>query len=237
MIAFLPGSRGYMAKYMVPLFLKVVDDLRGRIQGLRPFFLKSPFISYDDIREGLELGGRIREAETLPGILKERNGNFLIQFSDEQEIGILEGQLERWGAGLDLAVSLPGTNTIQLAYRGIPSLVVAPANKPEVVPVEGAFGMLKWIPVVGKHLMRSIAKFYMRRFPYTALPNLYMQQEIIPELFGILQTADITDRIEKLLTGDEIEEIRRNLRVFRVDSNPVEVIVEELRKNTATGSA
>jgi lipid-A-disaccharide synthase len=227
-VVFLPGSRDYMTKYVIPVFLKVIDDLGDRVEGLKPYFMKSPYISYEVIEEGLGLGGRIEEAESIPGTLLRDDGRYRIRFSGGKTVDILEGEMEYWGRGVDFAVSLPGTNTIQLAYRGIPTLVVAAWNKPEIVPMEGAIGMVKWIPYLGKALTRLAVYAYARKYRYVALPNIYSNQEVVPEIFGLITTDQITDRIAEILNTDELERISDRLAIFQFPRNPVDVIMERV---------
>jgi hypothetical protein len=225
LVAFLPGSRDYMTRYVLPVFLKVIDDLDERVQRMKACVMKSPYISYELIEEGLRLGGKIREVESIPGTLLREDERYRIRFSSDKAVDVLEGEMEQWGSGIDLAVSLPGTNTVQLAYRRIPTLVVAAANKPEIVPMEGPIGMVKWIPLLGKMLTRLAVNSYARRYPYTALPSIYTNQEIFPELHGIITSDDITNRLVEMLKGDELERIREKLSIFQFPHNPVDVIV------------
>jgi lipid-A-disaccharide synthase len=228
LVVFLPGSRDYMTKYVIPVFLQVIDELTERIDGIRPFFMKSPYISYDLVEEGLRLGGKIREVGSIPGVLCRAGDRYEIEYAGGKRVGILEGELERWGSGIDFAVSLPGTNTIQLAYRGVPALVITAANKPEIVPIEGAVGMLKWVPLLGKRILKRVVFVYEKRYPYKALPNIYTNSEIFPEMFGILQPHDITTRIEEILRGDDLEGIRAKLEGFKLPVNPVDTIIDEV---------
>ncbi|MCK4923897.1 MAG: hypothetical protein KAS61_02920 [Spirochaetes bacterium] len=231
MIVFLPGSREYMTKYLIPLFLKVIDDLTDRVSGLKPFLLKSPYISYELIEESLAIGGKIKGVDSITGTLHREDGQQGIHLPSGKRVAILEGQLDLWGKGVDFAVSIPGTNTLQLAYRGIPALVVAPANKPEIVPIEGAANMVKWIPLAGTFLIRMAIKSYIKRYPLTALPNIYMNEEILPELVGVLETDDITLKIQELLTGEDLAKIGERLSCFQFDTNPVDIIVREVWGN------
>lgn len=231
MIVFLPGSREYMTKYLIPLFLKVIDDLTDRVSGLKSFLLKSPYISYELIEESLAIGGKIKGVDSITGTLHREDGQQGIHLPSGKRVAILEGQLDLWGKGVDFAVSIPGTNTLQLAYRGIPALVVAPANKPEIVPIEGAANMVKWIPLAGTFLIRMAIKSYIKRYPLTALPNIYMNEEILPELVGVLETDDITLKIQELLTGEDLAKIGERLSCFQFDTNPVDIIVREVWGN------
>jgi lipid-A-disaccharide synthase len=116
MIVFLPGSREYMTKYLIPLFLKVIDDLTDRVSGLKPFLLKSPYISYEHIEESLAIGGKIKGVDSITGTLHREDGQQSIYLPSGKRVAILEGQLDLWSKGVDFAVSIPGTNTVQLAY-------------------------------------------------------------------------------------------------------------------------
>jgi lipid-A-disaccharide synthase len=118
MVVFMPGSRKFEARYMVPIFLKVIDDITESVEHLKIFILKSPYISYEFIREALLSGGKIKEAESMSGEMKTdaRNGRFCIEFADGKIVQILDKGLEYWGSGIDFAVTLPGTNTIQRCY-------------------------------------------------------------------------------------------------------------------------
>ena len=232
MIIFLAGSRGFEVWYMMPIFLKVISDLTRQIKGIRPFFLKSPYISYDYIEKAVRNGGRIKVVESLPGELKRSGDGFFpyIEFGEGKKVFILEKSLEYWGHGVDFAVTIPGTNTIQLAYRKIPSLVVAPLNKPELYPVEGVFGLLKWVPVFGKMILKKAALVYLKKFPYAALINMYADEEIFPELFKVIRTDEITDKIVEIFETGTDKKIVEKLGRFKPDSDPVDLIIRETFK-------
>jgi len=118
-----------------------------------------------------------------------------------------------------------GKNTIQLAYRSIPALVIAPLNKPELIPVEGTVGILKWMPIRGKPILRVALMRYIKRFPYASFPNLYTNEEIFPEIAGIIQKEDISRRIIEILQSGEEGEIRKRLDSFQFKWDPAEHIV------------
>jgi len=230
MIVFMPGSRDFEVKYMLPIFLKVIDDLTEKWDDVKPFILKSPFVSFSMMESSLSLGGKIKEIESLHGVLEGFSDEVgpKIELSNGKYVQVLEGGLELWGDGIDFAVTLPGTNTVQLAYREIPSLVVAPMNKPEVIPIEGIFGLLKWVPFIGKPVLKRAVLRYIDKFPFAALPNIYENEEILPELFGVIKTANITEKINEIIENKTDEKIRKRLLHFKPDSDPVRIIVEEV---------
>jgi lipid-A-disaccharide synthase len=242
MVVFMPGSRGFEVTYMLPVFLKVARDIAGEVAGLRVFVLRSPYAGEDLLREALAMGGRIKEAESLPGELVELAGggrhaggavrrdgvSRAVRLPDGMLVPVLEGGLERWGEGIDVAVTIPGTNTIQLAYRGIPALVVAALNKPELIPLEGPAGLLKLVPFFGKRIAARAVMAYADRIPFAALPNIYENEELLPELFGVVETGEITRKLAGLLSGGVLEDVRKRLSRFRRRPNPVDAIVADV---------
>ena len=225
MIAFLPGSREYMTIHLIPIFLKLIDDVCDRVSGIRPYLLKSPYVSFELIEKSLTVKKEIEGLKAATGTLHKNDGMHHIELASGKRVYILEGQLDYWGRGIDFAVTIPGTNTVQLAYRGIPALIVAPGNKPEAVPIEGAVNFVKYIPFIGRYLLKKVILSYADSFPHTALPNIYMKEEILPEMVGILKTDDITGKIQELLADEKLASIRERLSCFQFETSPVDVIL------------
>jgi len=225
MIAFLPGSREYMTIHLIPIFLKLIDDVCDRVSGIRPYLLKSPYVSFELIEKSLTVKKEIEGLKAATGTLHKNDGMHHIELASGKRVYILEGQLDYWGRGIDFAVTIPGTNTVQLAYRGIPALIVAPGNKPEAVPIEGAVNFVKYIPFIGRYLLKKVILSYADSFPHTALPNIYMNEEILPEMVGILKTDDITGKIQELLADEKLASIRERLSCFQFETSPVDVIL------------
>ena len=235
MVIFMPGSRDFEVKYMLPVYLKVINVITNEFKTVKPFILRSPYVDNRLIESSLKSAPNIKEVKVETGKLVEfkefssTNVNFAIKTSSKRMIPILEGGLEYWGRGVDLAVTVPGTNTVQLAYRGIPALVVAALNKPEIIPIEGFAGLLKWLPG-GKMLLKKAVKKYIKNFPFASLPNIYMRKEILPELFGVIKTEDIVERLQKILKENELVDIKNKLMLFNFNNDPADTIISEIFK-------
>jgi lipid-A-disaccharide synthase len=229
MLAFLPGSRFFEVAHMLPLFLKVIDDIAKDFKDFRPFILKSPYMSYECISEALAGWRNVSGITGLSGTLVEEGQKNIIaiKIPNGRTVPVLEGGFEQWGEGIDFAVTVPGTNTVQLAYRKVPALVVAPVNRPELIPIEGAAGLLKWVPF-GKSILRKAATKYVERFSFSALPNMYANREILPELFGVITTEDVTKKLHRILANSEYLRIRDELSFFTFQMDPSRRIVEEI---------
>jgi hypothetical protein len=224
-LAVMPGSRAFQVHFMLPAFLKAVDDLTGRVRDIRVIVLKSPFVTCRWIEEALVKGGRIKEGNTIGGTLLKRGEETVIQIRKNKTIPVLEGGLEEWGEAIDLAVTLPGSNTMQLAYRRIPMLTVMPLNKPEIIPIVGPLAVLKYMPLLGKPLLKKAALAYTKKFRFAALPNIYRNEKIVPELFGVIRVEQITEMLSDIIENDGIKEIKKRLSVFETGSDPADSIV------------
>jgi lipid-A-disaccharide synthase len=228
-IALMPGSRDFEVLHMLPIFLRAASDISEMFDRVKFVFLKSPYVTRDVVVQALSPGDRVREEDGLPGRLMEdrKSGSALIEFSGDKILRVLEGGLDRWGSALDFALTLPGTNTIQLAYRKIPHLVVAPLNKPEIIPFVGALALFRRLPFV-KPLIRKAVLAYAGRFRFVGLPNIYANEEIVPELFGVLETKDIVDKLAEILDGDRMRSIAEKLGRFGYSEDPAEKIVARI---------
>jgi lipid A disaccharide synthetase len=83
-----------------------------------------------------------------------------------------------------LAVSLPGTKVIELAALGVPAIVVAPSNMPELVVINGPFQYIDRVPLIGIPVKRAAAVAVAKRFRFFAQPNIDAGREIDHELRG-----------------------------------------------------
>ena len=162
-----------------------------------------------------ELAGRIREL--LP---RSETVVALSPFSEP-------GEAERWGSpvlravaaptgsilkGADLAVTQPGTNTLELAYSLVPGIVVVPFVFLKRVPLPGFLGLLGSLPVAGTALKERVLRRRSGKRGFLAWPNRITGQEIMPEMVGDITAVEVADRAVALL-GDEagLREIRFGL--------------------------
>ena len=58
----------------------------------------------------------------------------------------------------DLALTIPGTNTVELSFMGVPMVVTIPLNYPEEIPLEGPAQLLSRVPVLGRQLKNGCSR-------------------------------------------------------------------------------
>jgi lipid-A-disaccharide synthase len=189
-VVLLPGSRRFELVFMLPFYMRVLDELRARRSGATCTMPIAPFVSkslFDAI--ALSAGYRIHTRE---------DGRWL-ETPGGTECRVIEGSPYPAILAADLAVTLPGTNTLQLAALGVPYVVLLPLNRGENIPLEGVAGWL--LPSVRPFgLFRRYLTWWMNRgIDYVALPNILTSEPVVPELRGVLEPGSVAGAVAGLL--------------------------------------
>lgn len=125
----------------------------------------------------------------LPSHLKNILANFPI-IPQAQEIS-------------DFVITIPGTNTAQLAVLGQPMLVVFPINQADQIPLEGPAHLITSIPILGKVIKHLIARLVVNKKRFFALPNIKAGREIVPEIKGCLNPGQVVKSLMKIIDNKE----------------------------------
>lgn len=102
-------------------------------------------------------------------------------------------------AASDVAVTLPGTVTAELAFLGVPTVVAVPMNLPEEVPLPGLAGVLGSIPGAGRYLKRVVVPRALERIEFAAIPNKRQRRMVTPEVRGVIGAQDVAIQVLELL--------------------------------------
>ena len=113
----------------------------------------------------------------------------------------LHDENQRYGLmkNADLALTIPGTNTLELGIAGVPSIICLPLQKMELIPIENPLRYLEHLPIIGKPLKRKLVEAYLSRFSYFSLPNMIADEAIQLELRGDLTVGQISAAALQLL--------------------------------------
>jgi len=182
-VSFLPGSKPFKVNYATPFMLKVADYLASKNPNIQFIISQSPYTplyqivgSVTDKKYVSAFGG------VSAKFGKTKNGNVLV--TEKGTIVTIvppEFQYEAYQIS-DLCITLPGTNTAELAILGIPMLVIAPLNASQFIPFDGFLGRIADIPLIKKFLKKIIAKVILKKIKYLALPNQKKGKFIVPEI-------------------------------------------------------
>ncbi|XLQ11228.1 MAG: lipid-A-disaccharide synthase [cyanobacterium endosymbiont of Epithemia adnata isolate EadnSB Bon19] len=116
-----------------------------------------------------------------------------------------------------LALTTVGANTAELGALGIPMIVLLPTQQLDAMRTwDGIPGILASFPLVGRALAKAINLMVLKQGRLFAWPNLWANEEIVPELVGELQATDVAELILDWLANPiKLTEIRDRLLQVR----------------------
>ncbi len=181
LVSFLPGSRDDFFRFLIPYFLSAADVLVSTHPETTFQIIVSPFLSPHLVAQTHE-----EVARRWPHL----------------RVGWVTDQM--WAAlgKSALVLTIPGTNTLELAMAGIPFAVVMPTDRIERIPAEGALEWVGRIPGVGRLLKRAALSRYLSRHRFVALPNLKAGRPLVPEWIGRWTPQDLAKRLSDLLLDE-----------------------------------
>ena len=186
-----PGSRWLHLKASLGPFLYTVERLQKLRPGLRVMMAVSPFVSADRLRNAaskpLSFGLAISRGEVVGDTIRTEGG---------ATIELVWGDPYRVIAACDLALSLPGTNTAELAIAGKPTVV--PISDRVPVGGGGLLGILDRLPGFDK-LKHHLKHRKYRKLRLLALPNQLAGREVMPEFFVRDDMSDLVEFLDQLL--------------------------------------
>jgi lipid-A-disaccharide synthase len=97
--------------------------------------------------------------------------------------------------GVDLALTQPGTNTLELLYLKIPTLVAVPYVFLEDIPFGGLKRFTFRLPWVKNRLLKTFSE----NKKMLSWPNIIMGKELIPELVGDYAPRQIAEKMANYL--------------------------------------
>jgi len=201
-VGLLPGSKPFKVKYITPLMLKAAELMHAENPGLQFVMHQSPWTPLSQIAEA---ASNERYSEVTGGTtarLVTNDDRAVLVTPQGAQIRILPPEHHLAGMAIaDLALTVPGTNTAELAILGVPMLVLLPLNKPEEIPLDGLAGQIGSLPLIGKWLKRQAVQVVARRTTLTALPNVRAGRMLTPELKGIFPPEEVSRTALDLLAN------------------------------------
>jgi hypothetical protein len=215
-VALLPGSRGWLLAGMLPFLLDTAGTMRARRAELRFVLIASPFLAPDVLE---------RVAGPYRGRLRALG------------IDIVRDDRLRALAECDLAITMPGTNTVELATLGVPMLVVVPLNEPARIRTEGLSEWISRLPGLRTAVKSVIAWRFTRRRQLVAWPNRKAGREVTPEIVGRLAPAEVAHHALDLLADRaRLDRIGAELRgLYATPPGAAQRMLDEMAPFLSTG--
>ena len=240
LLALFPGSRPFEVQSFMPFFSRVAQIVVKAIdKPINVVISLSPFVNPASLQAAATVVPVGYEGVTgaitpmpLPGTTAQ-----VWQFSTKcLNIKVVQGLQYDVMQACDLAVTVPGSNTAEMAYLGVPMVVALPLNRPEDIPLEGLVGLIGNLPLVGPAIKRVAVSKVASKLRFAALPNKKARRQVVPEVRGKLQPADIAIPVVDLLQRPErLQTIRRNLQELMGEAGAAERLATEVLALAAAG--
>ena len=197
LLAFLTGSRPLEYREGMPFFIDVAARLLDVYPQYQAVFPMAPTV----------------DSALFMRFLNEKK----IVWSGKSRVREVSLGKDRWARVLwdfpleavnccTLAVTVPGTNNLQLAALYTPFVMVLPLQKAEEFPLDGIGGVLPLKFPGVKWLKRRIIFGMNRRIPFASLPNKLAGRMIAPEVRGLIGPKEVSEKALELLGSEEKRE-------------------------------
>ena len=202
-ISFLPGSRRFQIEYMLPFFLETSKMIQKVVPEAQFLMLLSPYITEDEIKRSLRGEGTIYSQGDLKHIQTKSGSRVQMITSSRHEAISLS----------TMVLTIPGTNTAEIAAIGTPMIIVFPLDRADSIPLEGISDYICRIPLMGPLLKKIIITIIGWRTKYFGLPNMKAGREIVPELRGTVKPKEVAARaVQCLKDPGSLSEMRAQLK-------------------------
>ncbi|MDZ7673273.1 MAG: hypothetical protein U5K53_10675 [Halanaerobiales bacterium] len=219
-INLMPGSRSDEFRFALPLFLEVAEKLFKQNNQLKFIISKSSFVDESIIKKTL------KDIDDKYNISYDKNNKSI--YINNIKINIYEKNIHSIMRESDFAITIPGTNNLELAVLRTPMLVLLPLNRPELIPLPGLIGLIGEIPFLGKIIKKLVIPNMAKKRKYISLVNLIYNENIVPELMGVLDSNNIANTVIKLLETNETEEIKKRINKLQFDNGAAEIMVDDI---------
>jgi len=203
-LVFFPGSRPGIRKASLRFLSEVKGTLEALLDNVEVVTALSPFAAHSEI-----------EAWEKEGLNPSLSGTRVV----------LEGA--------DLALTQPGTNTLELMHVGVPAVVAVPFYFLEHVPLGGLKGIILQTPLLGRMIKDKVLRKASERRGFLAWPNRIAKEMIMKEVVGDVTPADLAKLLAKLLLDErqrlcQRERLRALSKPYGAAENILSIIEERI---------
>ncbi len=177
-VSILAGSRDRYFRTLLPYFMATADALTAQRPGLTFQVIAAEFLT--------------------PNVLLAMQEQTRRRWPAVRVVWVTRDPWEAVARG-GLTLTIPGTNTAELAILGVPFAVIVPLQLLDHVPAEGLLEYAGRIPGVGRLIKREAVRRYFARPRLVALPNLRASRAVVPEWIGRWTPGELANRAVELL--------------------------------------
>ena len=232
LIGLLPGSKAAKLALGVPLCLSIAQSIH-RLRPQTRFVI--PVAPTLDVQT---LAG-FADPEQNPCLHLFENGSAELHFTERPFLQTANKlQVELWTetpaydllSECSLCLTTVGANTAELGSLAVPMIVLIPTQQLDAMKAwDGLPGLLANLPLVGSVFATAInwLIWQLGKGKLYAWPNIWAQEEIVPELIGKLEPDAVAQlAIDYLSHPDKLAQMGDRLRAVRGESGAAKKIAE-----------
>lgn len=200
-VGLFPGSRNYMAEFSLPYWVPAIDAIAAERPGFKFMFARSDY-STDAWLKGFPPPPEARDWQAGAVTYQEDEAGPWFKTPAGTRIDIRpNAEVFRT---MKAALSVPGTNTGEMAAAGIPTVTILPTYRyvAENVPLRGIGGLVTGVPVIGPRLKVMAAKAALKSQTYYSQANRRADRLVVPDLVGENLHDDIKTELIRLMEDD-----------------------------------
>ena len=218
-IGILPGSKTAKLTQGVPLTLAIAEYVHSKLPQIKFFIPVAPTLDLPTLTSFANPENNpFTKAFNFQGAsLKD---NYLITSTGLKVELIQENPAYHLLSQCSVCLTTVGANTAELGALAVPMIVLLPLQQLDAMRSwDGLPGILANLPGVGSSFAKLINWWMAKNKGLFAWPNIWAQEEIVPELVGNLQPEAVGEMVLDLLENPgKLDAMRDKLRSVRGES-------------------
>ncbi len=218
-IGILPGSKTAKLTQGVPLTLGIAEYVHSKLPQTKFFIPVAPTLDLPTLASFANPENNpFTKVFNFQGAFL--NDNYLITSTGLKVELIQENPAYHLLSQCSLCLTTVGANTAELGALAIPMIVLLPLQQLDAMRSwDGLPGILANLPGVGSSFAKLINWWMAKNKGLFAWPNIWAQEEIVPELVGNLQPSEVGEMVLDLLENPgKLDAMRDKLRSVRGES-------------------
>lgn len=220
------SSRSRLARHFIPFLLGIVDEIGRALPDATFAWPISRLLDPEAVEAGI--AGTARNG--IDGVTSVRSGD-VVTTPNGTRVDIVDED-ERYNEmrAADFAITMPGTNTLELGIAHLPAAVLLPLNRAELIPLGNALHWVGYIPLIGPAIKSWVIRWYIGKHGMVAsLPNRMTKEDLMYEIVGMLQYRETAQRIIALLNDpDDLQRRQAGLAQHMPKPGAVQALTDNI---------
>ncbi len=231
LIGILPGSKPSKLFQGLPLTLAIAEKIQQQRPQTKYFITVAPSLSLEELAKygSLKYNPIIPKVGGVTVELIEKEGQALFFTSGGLEVKLVQDfPAYEILARSRFCLTTVGANTAELGSLAVPMIILLPTQQLDAMRGwDGIPGILANLPGIGSLFAKAINTWILRQGNLFAWPNIWAQEEIVPELVGQLQPQEVAKLgLDWLENPEKLAKIRQRLREVRGQTGAAAKLVQ-----------